>query len=580
MLAYNLLERMTEEHFMIKEGPSSVGLSLLLLILEAHAFVPNEYQQKLDQVNDHISDVHADEGDLCPSTDLILSCGDDICDSLFESEENCLADCLDTSLRSYNHFISCPKPYGLFVPNHIDEVQQVIRLAHAQDLRVRIVGSRHSINRQFCTDGIVISTEKLNKILGIIYEGDGSESVMVEPGVTMGELSQFLHRYDRSLGYAQLGFRLATVAGAIATGAHGSSPNHTSVISSLVRSITMINSEGEPLEYSQEDGDTFRALSANLGFLGAIVRIKLAIVPQFKLHVKVNSDDHHRLLDEGGIEREIEDCDYTIINWFPALKKYIRTCGIETQRDPEPGAENVLLHPEIPPGLIAPYKMALHYGMCSLPLNASIEALRYLLMRWKPPFIKQAFDGSVDRVHTDDVVGYSHQMMSSEFLEPVGHFFQNDWEVAIPLSQANDVMAEISRFVGDNHMHFPLVGIMLRFAPAEDKGLLAHTVSDDYFLDEEPVMLVEFPTPLPMGFTKEMERKVDHPYEELVRLLIMKYRARLHWGKNQEWALSMVVRKGGYGENLKTFQAIRRELDQDGMFLTPFAHEVGLLEQQ
>ena len=60
--------------------------------------------------------------------------------------------------------------------------------------------------------------------------------VRVDAGVKTGDLAEWLHARGKSLGYALMGFRLPTIAGAVATGSHGSSPRFDSVLASRVRS--------------------------------------------------------------------------------------------------------------------------------------------------------------------------------------------------------------------------------------------------------------------------------------------------------------------------------------------------------
>ena len=59
-------------------------------------------------------------------------------------------------------------------------------------MRVRIVGNLHSASTQLCNKSVIISTKKLKKIYGLTSV-NGEETVHAQAGVTIGELSEWLH---------------------------------------------------------------------------------------------------------------------------------------------------------------------------------------------------------------------------------------------------------------------------------------------------------------------------------------------------------------------------------------------------
>src|SRR5579871_277901 len=213
----------------------------------------SEYYDKLEEINYLLDHIDKQAKDLCPLSPLVTTCGNNICEHLWENGDNCPADCVITPVKSYDHQVNCAQVEQLLTPASLDELIDIVKSAHLNGTHVRVVGSRHTVNQQYCTNGIAISMDNFKTIIGIEKEPDGSESVMVQPSVIMADLGEWLHERDRSLGYAQLGFRAATIAGAIANGAHGSSPKHTSVLSSLVRSATIVKSDGHILEISDSD---------------------------------------------------------------------------------------------------------------------------------------------------------------------------------------------------------------------------------------------------------------------------------------------------------------------------------------
>ena len=114
-------------------------------------------------------------------------------------------------------------------PRTIDEVAHIARTAG----RVKVLGSRHSFNDIADTDGVAISLDTLEGGIEI----DASERVAEVPGgIRYGELASALHEHGWALpNLASLPH--ISVAGAIATGTHGSGDGQGS-LATAVRSLT------------------------------------------------------------------------------------------------------------------------------------------------------------------------------------------------------------------------------------------------------------------------------------------------------------------------------------------------------
>lgn len=538
----------------------------------------NFYDEKLTEINDALSGIQTRGDALCPITSLILTCGDARCESGFETRENCPSDCLPARVRSFNRQVSCERVASVVAPKTVDNIVTAINNARARGQSLRVIGSRHSANRQICTDGVVISMENFDTIIGLKREIDGSESVVVEAGVSFEELSEWLHRRDRSLGYAQLGFRVATVGGAIATGAHGSSHKHSAVLSSLVRGMTIVTSEGKIVDIGDESSDLLKAVRAHLGLFGVVTKVTLKVVPQFKLHVQVTDHQDDPLFVEHGLANAIEDCDYSFINWFPHRGRFVKGCGKETDHAVDRGAQSTLLNPRVPPGLVLPYKVILHYGMCYEGLNTLLEDLRYLFLKWQPPLEKSSFwGGLIGRAKpSDNVVGYAHRMLSSKFIATDESFFQNDREIAIPFSHIVPALNAIKAYIKNHDVHFPLFGVFLRFAPSEDLSLLAHSTSGGEFQEGEPVVFIEMITPEAVGFPLDLKEQISAPFEDMSRIMIEDFYGRPHWGKNKDWTFALARELKRYGDNVAVFANLVALLDPLHLFANDFAKNAGI----
>jgi hypothetical protein len=167
-------------------------------------------------------------------------------------------------------------------------------------------------------------------------------------------------------------------------------------------------------------------------------------------------------------------------------------------------------------------------------------------------------------------------MMTSNLIAYYHGFFQTDWEVVLTLSEAQKAIRFISNYIDKNQIALPLVGIFIRFGQSDDTTLVAHTASQGYFKKGEPLVFLELPVSAPVGFTPEMEIEYNRPYEELVQLLLTRYHARAHWGKNKNWVFRMENELQSYGENMNLFQKEVQQMDPQGMFSTDFSRNAGI----
>ncbi len=531
------------------------------------------YQKVLDQINEEMS-----ENDLaasCPGAGLILTCGNGKCEpESGENEVTCPEDCLKAPVKSYNSETFCDKVQEVDHPETAEEVQSIVKRAVSVGAHIRVIGNAHTTNHQICSDGIIITTEKLRHIIGI-EKYDGKDTVVVEPGATLDELTEWLHQRNQSLGYAIIGYRGVSIAGAIATGAHGSSPHHTAVLSSLVESITLVKADGTLAELSANntDPDTFKALRANLGMLGAVVRIRLRIFPQFNLHVHVTYGQDKEMIRGNGVLSAIRNCDYGQIHWFPHAKKYVKTCGNKTYELPDKNANNTLLSPPIPSFIVKPFPLVLQYGACHQNLNILLEDLRYLSLKILPPFEKNNFFHN--STPSTNVIGPSHRMMSSLYNQDKQSMYVSDWEIAVPLSYAQDALVDLQQLFLQSGASFPLTGIFIRFAPAEDTTLMAHTSAGGEFHLHEPAVMIEFPYFRPLGFPRSLATDYLKSYKKMAKLLIEKYHGRAHFGKNQDWVFPLEIKLGNYEDHLRRFMNVVHNFDPHGVFSNDFSQILG-----
>jgi L-gulonolactone oxidase len=144
---------------------------------------------------------------------------------------------------------------------------------------VRASGAGHSFSDIACSEGLMLSLERLAAILDI----DASSGlVRVQAGITIRELSRRL--LPHGLALENLGdVDVQSIAGAISTATHGTGARLRN-ISAQVQEIKLVLADGSPLECSpQREPEVFRAARVGLGALGVIAEATLRCVPAFTL---------------------------------------------------------------------------------------------------------------------------------------------------------------------------------------------------------------------------------------------------------------------------------------------------------
>ena len=162
-------------------------------------------------------------------------------------------------------------------PRSVDELQALV----AGHDRVKALGTRHSFTDVADTEGALVSLEDVPRALRI---DESRPSVAVSGATTFHTLSEELHR--RGWGLATMAsLPHISVAGAIATGTHGSG-TQVQGLAALVNALELVQSDGELLRVERGDPD-FEGSVVSLGALGVVTQVSLDLVPTFDLWQEV-----------------------------------------------------------------------------------------------------------------------------------------------------------------------------------------------------------------------------------------------------------------------------------------------------
>jgi FAD-linked oxidoreductase len=214
-------------------------------------------------------------------------------------------------------------PAAFARPRSEDELREVLRGAK----RAKVVGGGHSWSDAACTDGVLISLDALDEVVSI-----DDRKVTVEAGIRLDALNEELARRGLALGVIGSIAR-QSVAGAIATGTHGSGPRHGS-LASLVCGLRLMLADGSVRDLAPGD-DLFDAALVSLGALGVDTRVTLACEPAFRLEELAGPVAFDEAIER--IPRLARDEAYVKLWWLPhtdvvQIYRYRRTEEPATSR--------------------------------------------------------------------------------------------------------------------------------------------------------------------------------------------------------------------------------------------------------
>lgn len=154
----------------------------------------------------------------------------------------------------------------------------------AGEPRVRALGSRHSFCDVADTTGVHVQLDLLDDGRPSLEVDPGTGVASVRAGLRYGEVAAGLHAEGRALG-AMASLPHISVAGAVATGTHGSGDGTRSLAGDVV-GVELMTASGEVLILRRGDAD-FPGSVVALGALGIVTRVELATVQTFDVRQDV-----------------------------------------------------------------------------------------------------------------------------------------------------------------------------------------------------------------------------------------------------------------------------------------------------
>lgn len=218
------------------------------------------------------------------------------------------------------------------VEHPASEVEVIEAVGRAWDVgqRVKVVGGGHSFTDAACTDGRMLSLDRLDRVIAV---DEGAGMVTVEAGMTIKQLNRELAA--RGLALQNLGdIDKQSVAGAIATGTHGTGAKF-GALATFVEGMELVTAAGEVVRCSvTEEPEVLHCARVGLGALGVVTKVTLRCVPAFNLHHVERPRRFDAVLED--LDESVESNDYFEFYWLP----HTESCAIiANNRTDEPVRE-------------------------------------------------------------------------------------------------------------------------------------------------------------------------------------------------------------------------------------------------
>jgi L-gulono-1,4-lactone dehydrogenase len=406
-------------------------------------------------------------------------------------------------------------PVELHTPASTEEIAFAVARAREQRRAVRFVGSGHSWSDVAVTGGVMLDGSKLRGIEAVDRD---SGRVTVRAGTPLWMLNRELAEHGLALPIVGAIDR-QTIAGAIATGTHGTGLGY-GPLSSYVEAVTIVSADGEIISGRPE---LLPALRCNLGCIGILTRVVLRCEPSFRM-LRV---ERKRSLDDvlKTLEHDRRTHEHYGAWWVPHADQCLT---IEMNRTTEP-ARGRRVQRFLTNHLVRNGALDLLTRVVSLR-PSSVRTTNRLVAALTPESDRWIDDG--------------YRLFSMPFRVP-----HRECEYAVPIEKSVEVIEALRRMIHDGGHHLSLF-VDIRFVAASDAWLDPAHGRASCFLS------------IAQHASFDFVRLFD-AFEELM----LEHGGRPHWGKHsRRFTGELRARYPGWD----AFFSVRDQLDPEGVFVTPF----------
>ena len=200
-------------------------------------------------------------------------------------------------------------------PASTAEVAAAVVDAHRAGHRVKAIGAGHSFTAAAMTNGVLLSLERMNKVLDIDI---ARQRVTVQAGITLKALGE--HLAAAGLAMPNLGdINVQSVAGAINTATHGTGIDLGNLATTIV-GIELVDGRGNVVRCDEiTEPELLRVGRVGIGALGVATEVTIQCVAAFNLHAHETVESLDDLLvDIDGFARSADHAEFF---WMPGARR-------------------------------------------------------------------------------------------------------------------------------------------------------------------------------------------------------------------------------------------------------------------
>jgi FAD-linked oxidoreductase len=419
--------------------------------------------------------------------------------------------------RNWSGYVSSPRA-TVSTPASQGELIEILHGAEQSGVSVRAVGAGHSFAPLVQTDGLILSLDRLQGIVGI---DETRRIARVRAGTRLSAVGPALAAHG--LAMENLGdINVQSIAGATSTGTHGTGITLGN-LATQVASLRFITADGRQVMASpDENAELFHGGRIGLGVLGVLTEIDLQLVPSFRLRQERAKMD----LDEclARVDAMLKRHRSMEFYWLPHTDTVLVKSWDVTDAEVDAVRWKRYVTEDLLENAAFGFLCGLGKGMPSL--CPAISRLCASL------------------ISAGQQVDASHSVLST-----VRRVRFNEMEWAVPAHCGADALREIRTFI--SRKEFPVMfPVEYRWVRGDDIWL-----SPNYGRDSVHISVHQY-----RGMPFER-------YFAGVQAICMNYGGRPHWGKvhslNARDFSKMYPR-------WSDFLALRARMDPRGRFLTPY----------
>jgi L-gulono-1,4-lactone dehydrogenase len=410
-------------------------------------------------------------------------------------------------------------PAQIARPTSEDELAQVVAQAAARGLKVRAVGAGHSFTDAACTDGLLVQTSGLQRVISADPE---SGLVTVQAGITLHELGPL--NAQRRLALENQGdIDTQSVAGALATATHGTGARFGN-LSTRVAAMRLVTASGDVVELTKEsDPEGLLAARVSVGALGIASQITLQCVPLYtltRLDKPLPLDDTLQRLDE-----HVDTNDHFEFFLWPYTRTAMTRSTMRSDDDPDPTPK---------------WRRALQERFVENTVLGAICRSGRRFPR-QVPRLNAMMAGALTESRVQD---HGYRVYAG-----IRNVRFTETEYAIPRAHAREALERSMELVERRRLPI-LFPFEVRFAAGDDAFLSTAHQRDTCYIAAHQYTGMEF-------------ESFFRGFEEIMN----DYDGRPHWGKRHyQTAATLRERYPDWDR----FQAVRARLDPDGVFTNDY----------